>query len=382
MSQSNNSPMDLINQYFKKLVDRIHNLEIENSNLKTSFNSSKYKDSEFEKLKGEYDKLQADFSSLSERHKELKTAYTESENQVKELISEKELILRKEKDLSDEIKNTFEQMTKKVGVPFFDFPHQQQERNNFQTPIKEINKQVQSNASEESQKSKHQKSKTNHPMRNLVLKNLYESDSDDSDDSDDSCECPVANRSIKKQFHVPPIKVSFNDLMEKACQENSNCDNKKGPQVVNTSTKETKEEDYEQSLEDAGIEILKKLIGNDLWNHIEASVNQDQASTPQKQANLPNKTQHQHQNQNHQSQAQAQPVNSQFNRDPGHGRNKSRVPLTCQTNQQYQNPNQHFQIPSNTENIFSNDKPSEEELAFFTNLMGALLRSPMGGGKK
>lgn len=181
------SHMDLLNQYFHKMRDHIQELELENTNLKKSQN-------------GEIDKLKKEFASLTERHKELKEAFLESEKQVKELTQEKEQILQKEKELSELIKSQFEEK----------FDAQQ-----FLTPKKPT-----SNMENESQKVKYLKAKK--VPRKLELKNMYESESE----SDDS-------------------KVNFDNLFHM----------------------EDKKSD------DEGINVMKKLIGNDLWNCMESSIN-------------------------------------------------------------------------------------------------------------
>lgn len=181
------SHMDFINQYFHKMRDRIQALELENSNLKKSQSD-------------DYDKLKKEFTSLSERHKELKEAFLESENQVKLLTTEKEEILQKEKELSELIKNEFEQFS--------------------QTPKRPI-----SNMENESQKMKYLRAKK--VPRKLELHSMYESESD----SDDS-------------------KVNFN--------------------LMNLLPKE------EFNSEEESMNVMKKIIGNDLWNCMDSSINSGQ----------------------------------------------------------------------------------------------------------
>ena len=177
------SYMDSITQYYQKMRDRIQALELENANLKKSQN-------------GELDELKKEFANLSERHRELKEAFLESENQVKELTREKELILQKEKEFSELIKNEFEQFS--------------------QTPKRPI-----SNMENESQKMKYLRAKK--LPKKLELKSMYESDSDSDD-----------------------IRVNFN------FQENNS--------------------------EEDSINVMKKIIGNDLWNCMDNSVNPKQQS--------------------------------------------------------------------------------------------------------
>jgi hypothetical protein len=187
--------MDLINQYFKKMLDHIQVLELENSNLKKNQN-------------GEIDNLKKEFTSLTERHKELKEAFLESENQVKELTRQNEELIQKEKEFSEQIKNTFEQQFGFVNQNLTD---------QMSTPKKSPN-----NLENESQKMKYLKAKK--VPKKLVLKNMYESESD----SDDS-----------KQNH---------DL------------------INNTSVDRS---------DDDSINVMKKLIGDDLWNCLETNVNTD-----------------------------------------------------------------------------------------------------------
>ena len=197
------SHMDLITQYYLKMRDHIQTLELENANLR------KYQNSELNELKRE-------FSSLSERHRELKEAFLESENHVKELTHEKEEILQKEKEFSELIKSQFEEKS---------------DEQNFLTPKKPT-----SNMENESQKMKYLKAKK--VPRKLELKNMYESESD----SDNS-------------------KIDFN--------------------LINLFPKE------ENNSEEESIDIMKKLISNDLWNCMESSINAGQ--------------QHQHQNKSSQT---------------------------------------------------------------------------------
>jgi hypothetical protein len=183
------SHMDFIIQHFHKMHDRIQALELENSNLKKLQND-------------DYDKLKQEFANLSERHKELKEAFLESENQVKLLTTEKEEIIQKEKELSELIKNEFEQFS--------------------QTPKRPI-----SNIENESQKMKYLRAKK--APRKLELHSMYESESD----SDDS-------------------KVNFN--------------------LMNLLPKE------ELNSEEESMNVMKKIIGNDLWNCMESSLNSKQQS--------------------------------------------------------------------------------------------------------
>jgi len=186
------SYMDSITQYFQKMRDRIQALELENSNLK------KYQNSELDELKKE-------FANLSERHKELKEAFLESENQVKELTHEKELILQKEKEFSELMKSQFEEKS---------------DDQKFLTPKKPT-----SDIKNESQKMKYLKAKKV-PIK-LDLKSMYESDSDSDD-----------------------VKVNFN------FQENNS--------------------------EEESMDVMKKLIGNDLWNCMDSSVNSGQQQYQEK----------------------------------------------------------------------------------------------------
>ena len=180
------SHMDLITQYYLKMRDHIQTLELENANLR------KYQNSELNELKKE-------FSSLSERHRELKEAFLESENHVKELTHEKEEILQKEKELSELMKSQFEEKS---------------DEQNFLTPKKPT-----TNMENESQKMKYLKAKK--VSRKLEVKNMYESESD----SDNS-------------------KLDFN------LEENNS--------------------------EEESMNIMKKLIGNDLLNCMESSINAGQ----------------------------------------------------------------------------------------------------------
>jgi len=179
--------MDSITQYYQKMRDRIQALELENANLKKSQN-------------GELDELKKEFANLSERHRELKEAFLESENQVKELTREKELILQKEKEFSELMKSQFEEKSE----------------DQFLTP-----KRPTSNIKKESQKMKYLRAKK--VPRKLELKSMYESDSDSDD-----------------------IRVNFN------FQENNS--------------------------EEDSINVMKKIIGNDLWNCMDNSVNPKQQS--------------------------------------------------------------------------------------------------------
>jgi hypothetical protein len=180
--------MDSITQYYQKMRDRIQALELENANLKKSQN-------------GELDELKKEFASLSERHKELKEAFLDSENQVKELTREKELILQKEKEFSELMKSQFEEKS---------------DDQKFLTP-----KRPTSDIKNESQKMKYLKAKKT--PRKLELKSMYESDSDSDD-----------------------VKVNFNF------------------QEINS--------------EEDSINVMKKIIGNDLWNCMDSSVNPKQQS--------------------------------------------------------------------------------------------------------
>ena len=195
------SHMDLINQYFVKMRDRIIALKLENDNLKKSQSS-------------EFDKLKKEFSSLSERHIELKKAFLESENLAKELIHEKEEILQKEKEFSEQIRNDFEKQLAEQ-TPFDNLFPQTPFDNLFpQTP-----KKTTSNILNESQKMKYLKAKKKN-SRKLELKTMHESESDDSN--------------------------------------------------VNLNLKE------ENNSEEESIDVMKKLIGNDLWNCVESSINAEQ----------------------------------------------------------------------------------------------------------
>ncbi len=353
MSQ-NNSPMDLINQYFQKLIDRINSLESENSSLKRSINFNKDDQRAYEQLKKQYSDLSGRYDNLVGRHNELKVAYAESENQVKELDQENERLVKREKQLSEQITNSFEKLTKNVCVS-----SSSNNSSNSITPKKESgNQNVDYNAQPkhqpESQKVKHQEFKNiNKPK--FVLKSMYESDSE-SDDSDDEPESRT--------------------LFSKSQPQTNQTQTQPQPQPTNKPVSNTEMNLPEQS-SDPSIEILKKLIGNDLWNHIEASV----SSEPNGHTNSENQTQNQNTKpspvvqQQHQTQTQS---NKQFNRVPGHG--KPTNPINTNVN-----PNtvpSGFYSLNNDHGMNPNDKPSEEELAFFTNLMSAMLRSPMGGGKK
>ena len=428
MSQSNNSPMDLINQYFKKLVNRLHNLELENSNLKTSISN-----------------IKNEFTSLNDRHTELKKAYTESERQINDLILEKETILRKETELSNEIKNTFdqsldfgkpfldfsaqsldfgtpsldfgipsldfseqskhnldsainsldfiEQIIKKADTPLFEFPNIDNKNltSSFQTPKRKVYNRV-----EESQKRKHGQAKLRNNFgpssKKLVLRNLYESDSNDSDTDNSNSNSDYeeyinrhipqhqfrklstnkninSNKSINQQYQVPPNQMRFNDWMDNL-QSNINSDKDNIPtnQSTNQSTNQTtnqttnqstnqhlNQKEHNDNTEDSGIDILKKLIGNDLWNHIEASINHDQSPTHQQMQ----------QQQAKPMQQQPMPMKQQQQQQP----TQTHVPLN-------------FLNPTTFENIFSNNKSYDEDQAFVTNLMEAILHSSTRGGKK
>jgi hypothetical protein len=185
--------MDLINQYFVKMRDRIIALKLENDNLKKSQSS-------------EFDKLKKEFSSLSERHIELKKAFLESENLAKELIHEKEEILQKEKEFSEQIRNDFEKQLAEQ-TPFDNLFSQTPFDNLFpQTP-----KKTTSNILNESQKMKYLKAKKKNSKK-LELKTMHESESDSE----------------------------------------------------------------ENNSEEESIDVMKKLIGNDLWNCVESSINAEQ----------------------------------------------------------------------------------------------------------
>jgi hypothetical protein len=187
------SHMDLINQYFVKMRDRIIALKLENDNLKKSQSS-------------EFDKLKKEFSSLSERHIELKKAFLESENLAKELIHEKEEILQKEKEFSEQIRNDFEKQLAEQ-TPFDNLFSQTPFDNLFpQTP-----KKTTSNILNESQKMKYLKAKKKNSKK-LELKTMHESESDSE----------------------------------------------------------------ENNSEEESIDVMKKLIGNDLWNCVESSINAEQ----------------------------------------------------------------------------------------------------------
>lgn len=185
------SHMDLITQCYHKMIDHIKSLELENSNLKKSQND-------------DYDKLKKEFASLSERHKELKEAFLESENLVKELTREKNEILQKEKDLYEIMKSKFDEKSDEQ----------------FLTP-----KRPTSNMNDESQKMKYLRAKKT--PKKLQLKNMYESESE----SDDS-------------------KVEIN--------------------LTNLLSNEEKKSD------DESIDVMRKLISNDLWNCMESSINASQ----------------------------------------------------------------------------------------------------------
>jgi hypothetical protein len=220
--------MDLINQYFRKMIDRTQALELENSNLKKSQNS-------------DLDKLRKEFSSLSERHKELKEAFLESENQVRALTHEKNEIIQKEKEFSEQIKNTFEQQFSSTNS------QKLAEQMSFDNSFPQTPKKLTSNLENESQKMKHLKAKK--APRKLVFKNMYESDSDDTDDA---------------KFQEPNSLLKFNNFI------NSKLENFDYKPDQNTLFKD------EQFQDDESIDVIKKLINNDLWNCIEASVSPDQ----------------------------------------------------------------------------------------------------------
>lgn len=364
MSQ-NNSPMDLINQYFQKLVDRINSLESENSNLKSSIKSTNDNTNEYEKLKRQHKELADRYDNLVGRHNELKAAYAESENQVKELDQENERLVKREKQLNEQITNSFEKLTKNVAVSSCNnYPVSNKQVNtsncpNVMTPKKESNNQnvdYNSQPKPESQKVKHQEYKATTKPK-FVLKSMYESDSE-SDDSEDEHELQKTYRQYQTQNQTQPI---------------------------NNTVPYTEMNLHDQS-SDPSIEILKRLIGNDLWNHIEASVNTEpNGHTGSKNQNQP-QTQPQNQNTKPSPVVQQQPQtnfvqqpqsNKQFNRAPGYGRPTN--PINTNVNPNTVPPS--FFSLNNDHGMNPNDKPSEEELAFFTNLMSAMLRSPMGGKK-
>ncbi len=360
MSQ-NNSPMDLINQYFQKLVDRINSLESENSNLKSSIKSTNDNANEYEKLKRQHKELADRYDNLVGRHNELKVAYAESENQVKELDQENERLVKREKQLNEQITNSFEKLTKNVTVSSCNnSPVSNKQVNtsncpNVMTPKKESGNQnvdYNSQPKPESQKVKHQEFKATTKPK-FVLKSMYESDSE-SDDSDD-----------EPQPNLIPLRH----------QQHHN-QNQTQTQPINKTVPFTEMNLPDQS-SDPSIEILKRLIGNDLWNHIEASVNNE----PNGHTGSENQNQPQPQNQNTKPSpvVQQQPQsNKQFNRAPGHGRPTNPINTNVNPNTV---PNSFFSL-NNDHPMNPIEKPSEEELAFFTNLMSAMLRSPMGGGKK
>jgi hypothetical protein len=201
------SYMDSINQYFQKMRERIQVLELENSNLKKLQN-------------GEVEQLKKEFSSLSERHKELKEAFLESENQVKELTREKEEILQKEKEFSELVKNEFENKTNEQV---------------FQTP-----KKIPFNVENESQKMKYLKAKK--LPKKLELKSMYESESD-SDGSNEN-------------------QVKFSDFITKL----ENFQYKPDEDTLGR----------DDEVQDESVNVMKQLIGNDLWNCMESSINNEQ----------------------------------------------------------------------------------------------------------
>jgi len=191
------SYMDTINEYFHKMQERIQVLELENSNLK------KFKNAEVDQLKKE-------LSSLSERHKELKEVFLESENQIKNLIREKEEILQKEKEFSELLKSKFEE---KSNDQIFSTPKRS-------TDIKN-----------ESQKMIFLKAKK--PHLKLELNNIYDSESESENSK---------------------IKINLSNLVSK---------------------EETKSDDE-------GIDVMKKLIGADLWNSMESNTNASQQNNQHK----------------------------------------------------------------------------------------------------
>jgi hypothetical protein len=193
--------MDSITQYYQKMRDRIQALELENANLKKSQN-------------GELDELKKEFANLSERHRELKEAFLESENQVKELTREKELILQKEKEFSELMKSQFEEKSE----------------DQFLTP-----KRPTSNIKKESQKMKYLRAKK--VPRKLELKSMYESDSD-SDDIRVNFNFQE-NNSEEDSINFFK-KIIGNDFWN--CMDNS-VNTKQQSQVKSSQTKLTKDED-------------------------------------------------------------------------------------------------------------------------------------------
>ena len=242
------SHMDLINQYFKKMIDHTRILELENSNLKKSKNI-------------ELDKLKKEFSSLKE-------AFLKSENQVRELTREKEEILQKEKELSEEIKNIFEQSKLDqlclVDLTLLDTHMDSTNQISYETPNKST-----SNLENESQKMKYLKLKK--VPRKLVLKSMYE-----SDDIDEYIKFQVPETKIniqvpetKVNIQVPETKVKIQ--VPETEVKISNFDYKSDKYALDKDELGKDELDKDES-----IEVMKKLIDNDLWNCIEASVSPDQ----------------------------------------------------------------------------------------------------------
>ena len=255
------SHMDLINQYFKKMIDHTRILELENSNLKKSKNI-------------ELDKLKKEFSSLKE-------AFLKSENQVRELTREKEEILQKEKELSEEIKNIFEQSKLDqlclVDLTLLDTHMDSTNQISYETPNKST-----SNLENESQKMKYLKLKK--VPRKLVLKSMYE-----SDDIDEYIKFQVPETKIniqvpetKVNIQVPETKVNIQVPETKVKIQVP--ETKVKIQVPETEVKisnfDYKSDKYaldkDELDKDESIEVMKKLIDNDLWNCIEASVSPDQ----------------------------------------------------------------------------------------------------------
>ncbi len=178
MSQANSALKSIINQYTKQFIDRISELEKENTQLKqktSSFSSS----------------LKADFDRLTERHAELKSSYAEIERENTQLRQDMERLISQQKTLESDIEKHFQQV-------LTNSQHQQ-----YQTPKKPSNVEMPQVAP--SQKPIHREAKATTKLLNTA----YESDSE-LDSSDDEMPGLVSGSDFaNEEKKISPRKLRF-----------------------------------------------------------------------------------------------------------------------------------------------------------------------------
>lgn len=178
MSQTNSALMSIITQYTKQFVDKISELEKENTQLKQQVGTVP-------------STLKADFDRLTERHTELKSSYGEIERENAQLRQDITQLIAQQKSLEADISQYFAQAFSSIQTKQNQSEHANANTNsnyNYSTPSKSN---MSTHTSEfpqaaPSQKPAHANAKAKATTK--LLNTAYESDSEcDSSDSEGEC---------------------------------------------------------------------------------------------------------------------------------------------------------------------------------------------------